>query len=172
MRRSASQSVTVSNAQASTIHPRHGAWSTMSLVWQYLITPHSCLSFRKQQPERTYAFSAVAAQLTPMWGQPPTHLPGQASAQQQTTYGARHQGCLYSSSHTAAPRIPKFPPLCDPAAVCEVDSCGIIRHEPRRNHLDPFPFLVICPHYPLEEISRSVPPPARTANGPSHRAMF
>ncbi len=81
-------------------------------------------------------------------------------------------GCLYSSSLTAAPRIPNFPPVCNPAAVCEVDSCGITRHEPRRNHLHPFPSRVIYPHYPLEEISRSVSPPARTANDPSRRAMF
>jgi hypothetical protein len=58
---------------------RDGVWSTMSLVWQGPITPHFCLSSRKQQPERTRASAAVAAQLTLLlWGQAPT---GDASTQ-------------------------------------------------------------------------------------------
>jgi hypothetical protein len=174
MRRSASRSVTVSNAQHK--HNSPAIRCMVNHVARLAVSHHSPFLLIFQE-------AAARAYLRVQCGSSPanSNVGPTSNAPSRTSFGptTNHLWCasprmsiFFVSHSTAAPRIPNFPPLCNPAAVCKVNSCGITRHEPRRNHLRPFPSLVICPHYPLEEISRSVPLPARTANDPSRRAMF
>lgn len=136
-----------------------GVWSTMSLVWQDPITL-PCIFSRKQQPEHTYAFGTVVAQLTPrMWGQAPTHLHEGVSTQ-RTAYGAYHHGWPCSPFLRAPPGNLNLLPLCDPSAIhrCDVDYSAITRHQPRRNVLLFFLSSIGIRHSPLKGFPRSVRP--------------